>query len=50
LGYLVSYRICKSFYAKSKNKKQALSYMIGLNLTDENAKTFLDASGYGVSW
>lgn len=50
LGYFVGYRICKSFYSKSKNKKQALSYMIGLNLTDENAKAFLDASGYGASW
>lgn len=46
LGYFVGYRICKSFYDKSEDKKQALAYMIGLNLTDENASAFLLSSGY----
>jgi hypothetical protein len=41
LGYFVGYRICKSFYDKSGDKKQALAHMIGLNLTDENASAFL---------
>lgn len=46
LGYFVGYRICKSYYEKAKDKKQALAYMIELNLTDETAKNFLLASGY----
>ena len=46
LGYFVGYQICKSYYEKAKDKKQALAYMIGLNLTDENSKNFLSASGY----
>lgn len=46
LGYFVGYKICKSYYEKAKNKKQALDYMIGLNLTDENSKNFLASSGY----
>lgn len=46
LGYFVGYRICKSFYDKSEDKKKALADMIGLNLTDENASAFLLSSGY----
>ncbi len=46
IGYFVGHMICKSFYEKSKNKKQALDYMLNLNLTDENSKTFLEKSGY----
>ena len=46
LGYFVGYQICKSYYEKAKNKKKALAYMIGLNLTDENARNFLLVSGY----
>ena len=46
LGYFVGYQICKSYYSKAKDKKQALNYMLGLNLTDENSKNFLLLSGY----
>lgn len=46
LGYFVGYKICKSFYDKARDKKQALAYMIGLNLTDEKAKEFLLLSDY----
>ncbi|AQG82194.1 hypothetical protein [Spirosoma montaniterrae] len=46
LGYAVGYQICKSYYDKAHDKKQALNYMIGLNLTDENARNFLRQSGY----
>jgi hypothetical protein len=46
LGYFVGYQICKSYYQRAKDKKKALAYMIELNLTDENARTFLLASGY----
>lgn len=49
LGYFVGYRICKSFYDKSVDKKQALKHMIGLNLTDEHANAFLLSSGYNPS-
>ncbi|MBC3788825.1 hypothetical protein [Spirosoma utsteinense] len=48
LGYFVGYQICKSFYNKVKDKKQALNYMLGLNLTDENSKNFLLLSRYKV--
>jgi hypothetical protein len=46
LGYFVGHQICKSYYNKSKNKKQALKEMLELDLTDENAKQFLISSGY----
>ncbi len=46
LGYFVGYKICKRFYDQATDKKQALDYMIGLNLTDENAKEFLHLSNY----
>lgn len=46
LGYYVGYQICKSYYAKAKDKKKALAHMIGLNLTDSNSKNLLLASGY----
>ena len=46
LGYFVGYQICKSYYEKAKDKKKALTYMIGLNLTDKNCENFLLESGY----
>jgi uncharacterized protein YjaZ len=46
LGYFIGHQICKSYYNKSKNKKQALKEMLELDFTDENAKKFLIASGY----
>lgn len=46
LGYAVGYLICKSYYDKARDKKQALNYMIGLDLTDDNARNFLRLSGY----
>jgi len=46
IGYFIGYKICKSYYDRAKNKKKALSHMIGLNLTDDNAKQFLMSSGY----
>ena len=46
LGYFVGYKICKRFYDKAKDKKQALAQMIELNLSDENAKEFLLQSHY----
>ncbi|GAB2563533.1 DUF2268 domain-containing putative Zn-dependent protease [Spirosoma areae] len=49
LGYFVGYQICKHYYQKASNKQAAIRYMIELNLTDENAKRFLSASGYGLA-
>lgn len=46
LGYFVGYKICKSFYDKAEDKKQALAKMIELNLSDENSKEFLLHSDY----
>ena len=46
LGYFMGYQICKSYYKRTKNKKQALKKMIELDLTDENAREFLISSGY----
>ncbi|TKT85996.1 gliding motility protein GldB-related protein [Dyadobacter frigoris] len=46
LGYYVGYKICKSYYDQARDKKQALAYMIGVNLTDENSKEFLLFSRY----
>ncbi len=46
LGYFVGYQICKRYYEKARDKKKALAYMLGLDLTDEQAKNFLLASGY----
>lgn len=48
LGYAVGYQICKTYYDKARDKKQALNYMIGLDLTDDNARKFLQQSGYKV--
>ena len=42
LGYWMGYKICKSYYDKAGNKKQAISDM--LNIRD--FKDFLDKSGY----
>ncbi|GAB4023140.1 DUF2268 domain-containing putative Zn-dependent protease [Spirosoma koreense] len=49
LGYFVGYQICKHYYQKATNKQAAIRYMIELNLTDENAKRFLSASGYELA-
>ena len=46
LGYFVGYQICKRYYQKAKDKTAAIRYMLELNLTDANAKSFLLASGY----
>ena len=46
LGYFVGYQICKRYYQKAKDKTAAIRYMLELNLTDANAKSFLVASGY----
>ena len=46
LGYFVGHQICKSYYNNAKNKELALKEMLATNLTDENAKKFLIASGY----
>lgn len=46
LGYFVGHQICKHYYQKARDKQAAIRYMIELNLTDENAKRFLSASGY----
>ena len=46
LGYFVGHQICKSYYNKAKNKKQALKQMLELNVTDEAAQQFLMSSGY----
>lgn len=48
LGYFVCYQICKRYYQKAPDKKQALAYMLGLNLTDANARAFWQASGYPI--
>lgn len=47
LGYFMGYQICKRYYQKAKDKQQAIRYMLALNLTDANAKSFFLASGYG---
>nr|WP_245776837.1 hypothetical protein [Spirosoma endophyticum] len=49
LGYFVGYQICKHYYQKASNKQAAVRDMIELNLTDENAKRFLAASGYELA-
>ena len=47
LGYFIGHRICKSYYDKATDKRQALKEIIDLDLnTDEQAKAFLLASGY----
>ena len=33
LGYFVGYQICKHYYQKAKDKKQATSHMLELKLT-----------------
>jgi uncharacterized protein YjaZ len=50
LGYFVGHQICKSYYNNAKNKKQALKEMLELDLTDENARNFLIASGYDMKY
>jgi hypothetical protein len=47
LGYFMGYSICKAFYQKSSNKKQAVKEIIELNHPDEQAvESFLKKSGY----
>ena len=47
LGYFLGHQICKSYYNKAKNKKQALKEMFNLEAkTDEVVKDFLIKSGY----
>ena len=46
VGYFVGHQICKSYYTKAKDKKQAIKEMLDLNFTDENAEKFLVSSGY----
>jgi hypothetical protein len=47
LGYFMGYQICKSYYNKAIDKKQAFQNMIELDLTsDEKAREFLLESGY----
>ena len=43
LGYWMGYKICKAYYDKAADKKQAIAEI--LNIKD--AKQFLEASGYG---
>lgn len=46
LGYFVGYKICKSYYDNSKNKKTALKEIIELEYTKESVATFLEKSKY----
>jgi len=47
LGYFMGYEICKSYYQKSINKKQATKDIIELNYSDTNAvETFFEKSKY----
>ena len=46
LGYFIGYKICKSYYENSKNKKTALREIIELNYTKENVVEFLNKSKY----
>ncbi len=47
LGYFVGYKICKSYYEKASDKKEAIREMLALDCsTDERAKAFLIKSGY----
>ncbi|KAI9452841.1 hypothetical protein F5148DRAFT_1289409 [Russula earlei] len=47
LGYYVGHAICKSYYDKADNKKQAISEMIELDYNNDTALAgFVDQSGY----
>ncbi|NSL91221.1 hypothetical protein ECE50_030645 [Chitinophaga sp. Mgbs1] len=47
LGYFMGYRICKSYYHKTKNKTQAVKDIIGLNFQDSvMIENFLRKSAY----
>ena len=46
LGYFIGYKICKSYYENSKNKKTALKEIIELNYTKKNVIEFLNKSKY----
>jgi hypothetical protein len=47
LGYYIGYEICKSYYAKSKDKKKAIAEIINLDYSDENAVlAFVEKSGF----
>ena len=47
LGYYVGYRICESYYNRSKDKKKAIKEMIGLDYSDDKAvERFVDQSGF----
>ena len=46
LGYFVGYAICKSYYDKAKDKKQALKDIIELDYDPGSVERFLKQSGY----
>lgn len=47
LGYFMGYKICKSYYDRSTDKKQAIKDIIEMDVsTDEKARAFLLKSGY----
>jgi len=47
LGYYVGYEICKAYYQKAKNKKQAVKDIIELDFgNDQAVGSFLEASGF----
>ena len=50
LGYFIGYKICKSYYENSKDKKTALKEIIELNYTKENVVEFLNKSEYNEKW
>lgn len=47
LGYYVGYEICKAYYQKAKNKKQAIKDIIELDFGSDSAvEFFLEKSGF----
>ena len=47
LGYYVGYEICKAYYQKAKNKKQAVKNIIELDFSSDSAlELFLEKSGF----
>lgn len=47
MGYYVGYEICKGYYNKAKNKKQALKDLMQIDLSNEaDAEKILSGSGY----
>jgi len=46
LGYFIGYKICKSYYDNSKNKKKALEEIITLKYDKESVEEFLKNSKY----